>query len=106
MNREKVLTLLIILANVLVFLILIWFASKLIRGNVTGAIVGGEVISEGEINLVKKEIHFTESIKTENESIIKASSKANNFLKYCIGVGVILGVILLFIKEFRKPHKK
>ncbi|MCK4647325.1 hypothetical protein KAT24_00135 [Candidatus Pacearchaeota archaeon] len=97
-GQSTLIIVMILFAVILVGFLLFY----LVRGNIK---IIGHAIST-EVGLSKKGVTFKENITTSNLDMIKKSSQANNFLKYCIGIAVLLIAITYLIKQVKVGYKK
>ena len=82
------------------FIVVTFLLSFFVLGIFRGSLIMGNMVETG-LSLEGGKAEFVEKIDA-NDEIISKSVDANNFVKRCFGIALILFVIFLFYKEERK----
>jgi len=95
-----IVTSLMIIVLVLIGISIIWLT---MRNVLTGGIKT-EIMKTG-LGVSEKGIIFTEDMETSNPETIDKSSGANNFVKYCFGITIIILATGYVIRQIYKGKR-
>ena len=94
----------ILIIVILIVMVTVAFLISFSYLNKSAMTLTGKITTSITASTNSGHIEFKENIDTPNEEIIEKSSEANNFLKRCIGIALILFVFFLFYRVWRKER--